>query len=174
MSESDDSLFSPASSQSADSLNPSPPTLRRPLSNGRNSYETEQEVQEESCRAHFQNKEDEVRQTGQGESAVFEAGSSVNGDGDAARGNERARDKVVGESGACRKAEGHKTETRHPPPLTFDGLEESPLIPMTLYMHRVNGLVLALLVQPRFTSDSESMKEVVRKTILSCFGCGGI
>lgn len=41
---------------------------------------------------------------------------------------------------------------------------------MTLYMHRVNGLVLALLVEPRFTSDSDSMKEVVRKTTPSCFG----
>ncbi|XP_037537129.1 Hermansky-Pudlak syndrome 4 protein [Nematolebias whitei] len=174
MSESDDSLFSPASSQSANSLNPSPHTLRRPFSNGRNSYETEQEVQEESCHPHFQNKEDEVSQTdGQGASSVFVEDPRVNGgagDGDAACGNARARDKVVGESGACRKAESHKTETRHPPPLTFDGLEESALIPMTLYMHRVNGLVLALLVEPRFTSDSDSMKEVNHSSLASLNG----
>ncbi len=44
----------------------------------------------------------------------------------------------------------------------FSKLEESPLIPMTLYLHRVNGLVLALLVERRFLSDTASMEEVVR------------
>lgn len=43
----------------------------------------------------------------------------------------------------------------------FDSQHESPLIPMMLYLHRVKGLVLALLVEPRFLNDSTSMEEVV-------------
>lgn len=43
----------------------------------------------------------------------------------------------------------------------FHSPEESPLIPMTLYLHRVKGLVLVLLVEPHFLSDSASMEEVV-------------
>lgn len=33
---------------------------------------------------------------------------------------------------------------------------------MMLYLHRVKGLVLALLTDPRFLSDEASMEEVVR------------
>lgn len=43
--------------------------------------------------------------------------------------------------------------------------EESPLIPMTLYLHRVHGLVLALLVEPHFLSDTASMEEVVSSSL---------
>lgn len=43
----------------------------------------------------------------------------------------------------------------------FDSQQESPLIPMLLYLHRVKGLVLALLVEPHFLNDSTSMEEVV-------------
>lgn len=43
----------------------------------------------------------------------------------------------------------------------LDSQNESPLIPMMLYLHRVKGLVLALLVEPHFLNDSTSMEEVV-------------
>ncbi|XP_061763186.1 Hermansky-Pudlak syndrome 4 protein isoform X2 [Nerophis ophidion] len=37
---------------------------------------------------------------------------------------------------------------------------DTPLIPMTLYLHRVKGLVLALLVEPHFLCDKAAMEEV--------------
>lgn len=55
---------------------------------------------------------------------------------------------------------GAESRDGDPPPV-FDIPEESPLIPMTLYLHRVKGLVLALLVEPLFSSDTASMEEVV-------------
>lgn len=84
-------------------------------------------------------------------------------------GNVAFRDEktAAGEGGVCcRKLRGHKVEMRQPPSgsCSFDSLEESPLVSMVLYVHRVNSLVLALLVEPRFMGDSASMEEVVRKT----------
>ncbi|XP_013871032.1 BLOC-3 complex member HPS4 [Austrofundulus limnaeus] len=172
LSESHDSLFSPASSQSAESANPSPRSARTPLSNGRDSGEAEEEVQEGSYRGSFQNEEDEGSH---GDSSVFTETHRVNGDGGAAcgaDGDHRGADsekKLAGDPGVCCR-KGLKAETRHPPPLTFDGLEESPLVPMTLYMYRVNGLVLALLVEPPFTSDTNSMKEVNQSSLASLNG----
>lgn len=131
-------------------------------------------MQEGSCGS-FQNKEDEG---GRGDSSVSEEPPGVNGDGGAAcgeefdhRGAESESDgkKLVGDGGVCCR-KGLKAEMRPPPPLTFDGLEQSGLIPMMLYMYRVNGLVLALLVEPPFTSDTDSMKEVVSRKKLSCHG----
>lgn len=39
---------------------------------------------------------------------------------------------------------------------------EAPLLPMSLYQHRVRGLVLALLVEPDFHSNTAATEEVVR------------
>lgn len=63
-------------------------------------------------------------------------------------------------AGSCDgKEAGSGAQPRGPGGL--EGQEESPLIPKTLYLHRVRRLVLALLVEPHFLKDSTSMEEVV-------------
>lgn len=41
---------------------------------------------------------------------------------------------------------------------------------MSLYLHRVKGLVLALLVDPDFLNNKASMEEVVRNFCHFCRG----
>lgn len=175
-SESDNSVFSPAPSQkTADSPIPS---------NGSISNGPEEEAVEESYYHSFYTSGSSQIQS-EGDSSVFEEHPHLNGDGDAAcgtvsdyrkadSGNEQAHDAkmVVGDSGpCCGIAKGHETETRCPPPPSCtDSFDESRLTPMTLYMHRVNGLVLALLVEHRFMSDTASMEEVYHSSLASLNG----
>lgn len=179
---SDSDVFSPASSHSAaNSLNPSPQSLRF-LSNGENTVEDEAE-------------ESQIRSEGDG--SVFEEDSHLNG-GEVEgafggvfefqaveSGNEQPHDdNVVEEDSRVSRGSvsGHKAGKSDPPPLLpppphrlSDASEENALIPMTLYMHRVKGLVLALLVEPHFMSDATSMEEVVRAVFcLSSANCSSI
>uniref|UniRef100_A0A3Q2Q405 HPS4 biogenesis of lysosomal organelles complex 3 subunit 2 n=1 Tax=Fundulus heteroclitus TaxID=8078 RepID=A0A3Q2Q405_FUNHE len=181
MSGSEDSVFSPAPSQSAaGSPYPSPLSPVRLFSNGGNSYETVEGALDESHYHSFYSSEDGVSQIhSEGDGSAFEENLCLNGGASgggatcgttpeprgADCGGDPLRDDTTaaGDVGVCsRKAEGHKAEMRQPPPgsCAFDSLEESPLIPMTLYTHRVNSLVLALLVEPCFMSDTASMEEV--------------
>ncbi|MED6271136.1 hypothetical protein CHARACLAT_017218 [Characodon lateralis] len=191
LSGSKDSVFSPAPSQStADSPNPSPVSPVRPFSNGGNSHETVEKALDESHYHSFHSSGDEVSQMhNEADGSVFEENLYLDGGalgGDATRetsfevrgadcGNDLLRDDqmAAGEvEVSCCKAGGHKVETKRPPPVScaFDSLEESPLIPMMLYMHRVNSLVLALLVEPRFMSDTASMEEVNHSSLASLNG----
>lgn len=175
-------MFMPATSQStADPCNVPPQSLKPSFSIGKSSPEAEKEALEESYYHSFHSRDGgSWIRSEEEDGSVFEDNSHLNGDereGDKAceteieSGKEASHDnkEVLGHNTAGSEGPQDYKAQRDPALCSgvFDNPEESPLISMTLYLHRVKSLVLALLVEPHFLSDTASMEEVVRTCCLT-------
>lgn len=98
----------------------------------------DQEVEEEAPQLHSCGGDGSEAQGGEQTGNAAAAAFQLNGGGDP-------------EAGSCDRKEARGSGGSHSP----------ELIPMSLYLHRVKGLVLALLVEPHFLDDPASMEEVV-------------
>lgn len=162
-----DNVFSPDPSQNTTDLLHPPTQSQCPLSNGKSSHDAEED---ESFYHSFHTNGGGMSQIG--DNSGLEENSHLNGacgtvfDFRAAEcGNEESHDHKVGEDG--RRGGGGSA---HGCSDAANSRNESPLVPMTLYLHRVKGLVLALLVEPHFLSDTASMEEVYHSSLAALNG----
>ncbi|XP_066545581.1 BLOC-3 complex member HPS4 isoform X2 [Amia ocellicauda] len=90
-------------------------------------------------------------------------------------GSQESTERGSGREGGCINAspEGSNRDSR----CTVGGSEargaeeeECPLLALQLYMHRVGGLVLALLVEPQFNSDTDAPQDVYHSSLASLNG----
>lgn len=157
---SDSSVVSPVLSQDAGGS----PLLRCPLPNG--TREVQEEEQEEESRYHsFHSNTDEQNHNSNSDDAEAEGDPGLNGGGAAGDAAAGGTDLHQGEESHEQTAPEEASGDAPPSAAVSDDLEGNQLVPMTLYLHRVKGLVLTLLVEPHFVSDTAAMEEVVSSAI---------